>query len=378
MVVLIAASALIVLVAALMFLNLRDSNYSLDEDLTRNGLRDRYVKSPDIPNALLLKREDRPSHRPLNDAEWRAADHANHVKPEDFVLGLYLKNKARALPWWIMSHHHVANLVLDGQPVLVVICEICSSGTAYNPVLEGRRHTFRVVGIYNGSHLISDYETGSFWSPFSGEALHGPLKGSRMERLPLQQCTWAEWLALHPVSLVAYREGESRGGHGRNFKPGRWGLPGPFKESLRRSFDPRLPPNELVLGVEINGQSRAYPLATLDKTGPAVNDTLGDQEIVVLHWPETLLAMAFSRRLGGEVLVFGEGEDGRIVDRKYQGHWNYAGEAIDGPLAGQRLSVIPAQVEEWYIWVANRPATEVFGAGRLNIRSRASSSELTK
>lgn len=341
--VLITALTTLVLVAAFMFLNLGDSNDE-NEDLAGEGPV-RYVKFPDIPNAYLFdKSEDRSWMHPLNEVEWRTADQANHMKPEDPVLGLYLKNKAWAVSWWIMSHHHVANLVLDGQPILICICEVCSSGAAYRPVLEGKRYTFRVVGLYNGSNLISDYETGTFRTPFSGEALHGPLKGSRMEHVPLYQCTWAEWLTLHPASLVAYREDETRGGHGLHFKHGKRTLATGFKNTLLRPLDPRLPHNQLVLGVEVNGHARAYPLATLDKMGSVVNDALGDQEIVVLHLPETLLAMAFSRRLGREVLVFETGKDGRIVDQKYQATWNYAGEAVDGPLAGQKLSSVHSLV----------------------------------
>jgi hypothetical protein len=365
-VVLIAATAIIVLAASLLLLKLKGSDWK-DEELIKNNPM-RLVKVPDLPSTYLFdKSEDRYFLRPLNGSDWRPAHQAKHMKSEDPILGVYLKNKAWALPWWIIKNHHVANLTLDDQPVLITFCEVCSSGGAFNPVLNGQRYTFRIVGYYNGSILISDFETGSLWAPFSGEALHGPLKGTRMERLPLYQCTWAEWFAQHPESLVAYGAEALREGHGKSLRPGSGSpdeLHANHSKALLRPPDQRLPLNELILGVEMNGQTRAYPISVLDKAGPVVNDTLGQQEIVVLHVPGTILAAAFSRRIGDEVLVFEAGTDGRIVDQKYRNHWKHTGEAMDGPLAGQKLSYVPSEVAEWYIWAAYHPETDIFDAGK--------------
>jgi hypothetical protein len=117
-----------------------------------------------------------------------------------------------------------------------------------------------------------------------------------------------------------------------------------------------------VLGVEINGQARAYPISILDKTGWVVNDTLGQKEIVFLHKPGTRLAIALSRQLGDATLVFNQAQDGQIMDQKSRTHWNYSGEAYAGTLAGQKLSFVPSGVEEWYIWAAYHPETEIFDA----------------
>jgi hypothetical protein len=357
---LIITTAIIGLITSLLFLAFGVSNL---EDERRP-----FTEIPGLPNGYLYSNlrgriGGAPWHRPLNDSVWRTADAAGHMTPHDPVLGLYLNSKAWALPWWVIKNHHVANLILDDQPILITFCEICSSASAFNPVLQGRRHTFRIVGIYNGTILISDFETESFWSPFTGEALHGPLKGSRLERWPLYQCRWMEWLTLHPASLVLGGPQETREGHSKTVQPGAPGIGDYFRKSLLRPLDQRLPHNELVLGVELNGQARVYRLSTLDKIGSIVNDTLGQQDIVILHQPGTMLAVAFSRQIGDEVLVFDREKDGRIVDQKYRGHWTYAGAASDGALAGQKLSYVPSGVEEWYIWAAYHPQTDIFDAG---------------
>jgi len=131
-------------------------------------------------------------------------------------------------------------------------------------------------------------------------------------------------------------------------------------KSLLLPIDERLPANQLVLGAEINGVTKAYPLSVLDKTKSVINDTLGNSEIVVFHKPETWTAIAFSRQLGNEVLVFDRTENGKIIDRNTGSYWNYAGEAYDGELAGQKLSFIFSGVEKWYSWAAYHPQTNIF------------------
>lgn len=329
------------------------------------GWGSQSVAVPGMIRARILPETiDTPWRYPLNSpVVWRTVDDAAHMKPDDPVLGVHLQNKSWALPWWIMKNHHVANLTLDNQPVLINFCELCSSASAFNPIVEGKKYTFRWMGIYNGSILVSDYETDSFWAPFSGEALQGLLKGLRLDPLPLYQCTWSEWLNLHPNSLVVYGEERMREGHGHSQRPGkssRGSANRGFFRSLLRPLDKRLPANEFVLGVQVNGQARAYPLSVLNQVGSVVNDTLGHTNIVVLHRPGTTLAIAFSRELDGETLTFERAGNGEVVDRKYKGRWTYAGESYDSPLAGRKLSFVFSGVEEWYIWAAYHPETEIF------------------
>jgi hypothetical protein len=133
-----------------------------------------------------------------------------------------------------------------------------------------------------------------------------------------------------------------------------------MRKSLARPLDPRLPMSALVLGVEVDGATRAYPLERLDAAGTAVNDTLGGRPIVVLHPAGTLMAAAFGRAVGDEVLDFEGGAGDGVVDRQHRTRWNHAGEAVDGPLAGQTLPFVRSGIEEWYVWAAYHPDTTIF------------------
>ena len=47
-----------------------------------------------------------------------------------------------------------------------------------------------------------DRETGTVWTHLDGKAVQGPLQGARMEMIPMPQMTWADWVVLHPETMV--------------------------------------------------------------------------------------------------------------------------------------------------------------------------------
>ncbi len=299
-------------------------------------------------------------HQPLNDPAW--TDAYDHLRDDDPVLGLYLGRRAWALPWWIIKNHHVANLAVDDLPVLATLCEMCSGAAAFRAEADGRRLTFRPRGHYNGTILLEETSTESLWSPFTGVALAGVMRGAALERLPLWQCLWSEWLALHPTTMVLYGEQALREGHGSQCSPGSPGIGPSFLASLVRPLDERLPHNTLVLGVENEANARAYPLETLARIGPVLNDSLGGAEIVVRCRPGTLQALAFHRRVGDRVLVFGHSETRGVYDEQTGSVWNEMGEAVSGPLAGTQLVYLRSGIEEWYAFAAYHPDAEIFDA----------------
>ena len=299
-------------------------------------------------------------HQPLNDPVWSNA--YDHLRDDDPVLGLYLGGRAWALPWWIMNEPHVANLSCDDRPVLMTLCVMCSSASAFRADVEGKSLVFRMRGRYNGTLLLADTSTDSFWSPFTGVALAGVLRGAVLERLPLSQCLWGEWLGMHPTTKVLYAAQALREGRWKEYSPRSPGIRPGMQATLVRPIDQRLPHNTLVLGVENGANARAYPLEALARVGPALNDLIGDAEIVVRSRPGTLQALAFRRRIGEHVLVFACSDMGRVYDEQTGSVWNEMGEAVSGPLAGTQLEYLKSGVGEWYEFAAYHPDTEIFRA----------------
>jgi hypothetical protein len=188
------------------------------------------------------------------------------------------------------------------------------------------------------------------------------MRGKVLARLPLSQCLWSEWLAMHPTTQVLYGEQALREGHGSEFSPGSPGIALAFRASLARPIDERLPHNTLVLGVESAASARAYPLETLARIGPVLNDSIDGAKIVVRSRPGTLHALAFHRRVGNHDLVFSHCETRGVYDEQTGSVWNEMGEAVSGPLAGTQLTYLDSGVGEWYEFAAYHPETEIFEA----------------
>lgn len=125
-----------------------------------------------------------------------------------------------------------------------------------------------------------------------------------------------------------------------------------------------VPPGELVIGLSINGDARAYPAGVLYNR-EMVNDTVGDVPVLVTWCPLCYTALVHERKLGDSVPIFGN--QGALYkgamtwyDHGTGSIWSQpTGEAIAGPLAGASLELIPSQLTTWSGWLAANPHTLV-------------------
>jgi hypothetical protein len=296
-----------------------------------------------------------PHLAPLEEPGWVPVDDASHMRDDDPVLVVTLAEHSYVLPWWVMKNHHVANLALEGMPLTVTLCERCSSGAAFHGAVDHETRTFQVIGIWKGTHALADHETESIWTSFSGECIWGYHRGFRLRQLPLLQTRWIDCLTMQPAPLVVDGVGETREGHGSSRWPGSYEPPLGY---VPMEVDPRLPSNELVLGVDLDHVARAYPLPTVLAADGVLNDTVGGVDIVVLGGPGPYTAIAFDRRLGDRLLRFSR-RNGCTVDEETGSVWDVTGVAVSGPLAGQRLAFVSSRVEEWYAWAAYNPTTDI-------------------
>jgi hypothetical protein len=283
------------------------------------------------------------------------------MRDDDPVIAVLAAEHPHVLPWWVMKNHHVANLEVEGRPLLVTLCEACGGSSVFDRRVGGAELSFQVIGSYRGTHCIADYETQSIWASFLGGCLFGIHHGARLERLPLVQSSWGVWRALYPDSVVARGDGEPRDGHGEGHYPG----------SLERPLgkvqvDERLPFNELVLGVEVGEAAMTYRLAALAETDGALNDEVGGHPIVVFSRSDTWIAIAYAREVDGVTLEL-ERRGGAVVDRETGSTWDLRGRAVSGPLEGSALRYVESGIEEWYVWAAYHPGVEVHDVARARV-----------
>jgi hypothetical protein len=119
-----------------------------------------------------------------------------------------------------------------------------------------------------------------------------------------------------------------------------------------------------VVGVELNGESRAYSLNMLSRPDHhVVNDTLGGQPIAVTWCGLCQSPLVYSRRVDGNTLTFfvsGElyGENMVMQDQETGSDWpQLLGEAVRGPLKGKSIEQIPAVWTDWKSWRTDHPDT---------------------
>ena len=203
-----------------------------------------------------------------------------------------------------------------------------------------------------------DRETGTVWTHLDGKAVQGPLRGARMEMIPMPQMTWRDWVALHPATMVLSPETEFSS---------RYRTPriGSFNPREARFGDDRLAPNALVVGVEVNGEFEGYDIEDLRRMGSVVNDTLGGEPIVVVYDSATRTGIAYSREVNGQALEFynAAGERLELRDRETGSLWDSQGHAVEGRLAGAALQFVPSFISEWYGWSGYHPETALYEPG---------------
>jgi hypothetical protein len=125
-----------------------------------------------------------------------------------------------------------------------------------------------------------------------------------------------------------------------------------------------LSPEDPVLGYLAGDQAYAYPFKILN-FHEIVNDNLDGVPVLISYCPLCGSGIVYDRRLGGEVLSFGNTSalyesDLVMVDRTTGSYWwQVAGTAIVGSLTGKALEPLPSQVATWEQWKTQHPETLV-------------------
>ena len=189
----------------------------------------------------------------------------------------------------------------------------------YSAKVDRKTYTFGVSGrLYKSNVLIYDHQTESLWSQLKETAIAGPMAGKKLDTIPATRTTWKRWLERYPQSEVLSIDT----GYARNYEID------PY-EGYYRSMgimfpvgDVRkdLPAKEMVMGIEVNGTAKAYPLAQFGQKEMVLEDNIDRQPVRILI-----------------------SKDGQVVDVQDQ----------------QRRS-IPSVFAYWFAWQAFHPDTAIY------------------
>lgn len=257
--------------------------------------------------------------------------------------------------------------------------------------MNGRALHFYLAGINNQNFLMRDRETGTWWQQITGKAVYGPLRGASLGLVPYDELTFGEWKSevsdgrvLAPVSKYA-KEYDS------NWEPEVAKLPVviSFPGSELKSRD-------VVVGLEIEGSSRAYPWSALVKESPVIDHVHG-MPLLVAVAPDGKSFRVFVSRVDAKDAEFflksaeGSSDPGShvsdakramdtsgeinatptrgvvtapkswtLIDTTTASEWNFQGCAIAGPAQGKCLERVPALKDYWFDWRNYHPDTTIY------------------
>jgi hypothetical protein len=224
---------------------------------------------------------------------------------------------------------------------------------------------FHLAGINNQNFIMRDEETGSWWQQVTGEAILGPLKGHHLKPVFHDELSFALWKRDQPQGRVL--RPDERILAAKEYAPTNW------EERMGRA--PVLPqfkkagqdlePRATVVGINLNGVMKAYPLETLQKQSPII-DSVGGVPLIIVVGDDHRSVRAFESTVEGRRLEFFAKPGAiplQVVDAESGSLWDFSGRATSGPLAGKQLKKVAVLEDYWFDWKLYNPKTAVYEIG---------------
>lgn len=150
-----------------------------------------------------------------------------------------------------------------------------------------------------------------------------------------------------------------------NGGPPRDGIPSLERPAFVSAGDANFLKNrDRVLGLSLNGVTRAYPIRILNYH-EIVNDVVSGEPVVITFCPLCGSGMAFAATIDGAQFEFGVSgllynSDVLMYDRQTGSLWSQLKTtAITGPMKGSRLTPLPLSHTTWADWRERHPDSEV-------------------
>lgn len=295
---------------------------------------------------------------------------AAYLRELDKVLGVVMNGEARAYPHNIFWHHEIVNDRIGDDWISVTFCPLTGSGLGFDPRLDAdTRLELGVSGLLFANNLVMyDRRSGGVYGPqLTVDGACDTFRGKTLNLEAVQEMSWRRWKELHPTTTVV--SGDLN--YGRDYQAYPYGnYDQLFNGDLivPMSVDGSRPIKERVLGIREGRGGRGYPFLELRELGSvvAVNETVdGTPTAIFYEARDGMAALAFDARVDGQALTFqADSVAGVWTDQETGSTWTLGGEAVDGPLQGQRLEPRPdAYTLFWFAWRHFQPDGSTFTAG---------------
>lgn len=268
----------------------------------------------------------------------------NTLNDSSVVVAVSSQGESKAYPIRYIQYHHQVRDTIAGKQIMVTYCNVCRTGRVFEPIVDGKSENFRLVGMDHFNAMFEDQTTKSWWRQATGEAITGPLKGNMLPEFESNQLTLGKFFSLHPFGKVMDADDRSKKSYdslGR-FEKGR------SKSNLTRTDSLSWKDKSWVVGVELNGKSKAYDWIQL-KELKIINDKIGDTPIVIAIASDEQSFAAFKRNNDEEFKI----RNDSLVSARSK--YDFAGRNIDG----NNLQPVKSYQEFWHSWKQFHPETEV-------------------
>ena len=225
--------------------------------------------------------------------------------------------------------------------------------------MQGRVLHFHLAGINNQNFLMRDEETASWWQQASGKAVSGPLQGSSLEPVYNDELAFGTWKEEAPGGQVLLPVKKDQKHYESDWESEVAKLP--VVISFKGSG---LADRDVVIGLEVAGESRAYPLSAFSSKSP-IFDHLGGTPVLLVMGPDGKSIRVFRSRLDNdtsdlELFFKNDSSVWTLVDSSSSSEWNFQGCAVQGPAAGKCLPRIQFLKDYWFDWRNYHPHTTIY------------------
>lgn len=269
----------------------------------------------------------------------------NSVERTRLVVGIDVDGDARAYPIRFLGYHHQVRDSAGGRPVLASYCTVCRTGRVFDPTVDGRPETFRLVGMDHFNAMFEDRSTGSWWRQANGEAIVGPKTGAILGEIPSQQVTLAVWLELHPHSLIMQPDSALEDRYTKSFEF----ETGASRSALTGTDTVSWSEKAWIVGLTHNDESKAYDWNRLRRER-IINDELGGTPVVLVLAADEASFFAYQRP--DTATRFALRGDSLIAPGKAY--------ALSGRGPHGALMPLSASQEFWHSWRTFHPGTKTY------------------
>lgn len=286
---------------------------------------------------------DNPSYVPASEVDYLSDDRR--------IFGLKIFDEIFAYPIQIMDWHEIVNDDLDGRTFSVTYCPLTATGIVWDS-----RSEFGTSGLLYRNNLIAyDRNTESLWSQMLMRSVNGERIGESTRLIDqVVETTWAVWKEMYPESNVLSDET----GFDRNYDSWTYGKEYEEKNDIfifppKNRLDTRIQSKSRVHAIfpegDLDEESdiRVYELRKFDKELELLEDTFDGKEVIIAGSSRDMFAISFEaeharrfKAVKNRLPVILETPDGTL--------WDVFGEAVSGPLQGEKLKGMRSYTGYWF------------------------------